>query len=367
MAIILLLAGTPLLKWADTPPKTVPGRVRSIDGLRGLLVLGVLFHQAASYHQFLQTGIWDLPPSRFYANLGQVGVTMFFMITGYLFWAQILKAQGRPNLTKLYVGRIFRIVPLYLFLVVVILVTVGVLTHWHLEQPPRLLVMEVARWLTGGVLGGGDVNNYLDTARISAYVTWTLHWEWLFYASLLVTSFFARGPILGTLLPLVGLLVAAALSQFYQDDFAFAAVLIFCVGMTAASARRVFAKPLKVPQWVLSTGIVGCLALVLLLFKNVCSTLPILILGVAFVLVMFDGTLFGLLLTRPAKRLGDISYGVYLLQGPIFFLVFASASVRAFANGSAWSYWTVVIIAALALTIVATATHVLIERPGIRA
>jgi hypothetical protein len=45
---------------------------------------------------------------------------------------------------------------------VVILVTVGVLTHWHLEQPPRLLVMEVARWLTGGVLGGSDVNNYLD-------------------------------------------------------------------------------------------------------------------------------------------------------------------------------------------------------------
>jgi hypothetical protein len=99
----------------------------------------------------------------------------------------------------------------------------------------------------------------------------------------------------------MGLLVAAALSQFHQDDFAFAAVLMFCVGMTAASARRVFAKPLKIPQWVLSTGIVGCLALVLLLFKNVCSTLPILILGVAFVLVMFDGTLFGLLLTRPAK------------------------------------------------------------------
>jgi hypothetical protein len=59
--------------------------------------------------------------------------------------------------------------------------------------------------------------------------------------------------------------------------------------------------------------------------------------------------------------------GIYLLQGPIFFLVFASASVRSFATESAWSYWTVVIIAALALTIVATATHVLIERPGIRA
>jgi peptidoglycan/LPS O-acetylase OafA/YrhL len=153
----------------------------------------------------------------------------------------------------------------------------------------------------------------------------------------------------------------------HHQDTAAAAVRAGRRCLRASSARLVFAKPLKIPQWVLSTGIVGCLALVLLLFKNVCSTLPILILGVAFVLVMFDGTLFGLLLTRPAKRLGDISYSIYLLQGPIFFLVFASASVRSFATESAWSYWTVVIIAALALTIVATATHVLIERPGIRA
>src|SRR5476651_103111 len=135
-AVILLLACTPLLKWADTPPTTVPARVHTIDGLRGFLALGVVFHHAAIYHQYLQTGIWDLPPSRFYANLGEVGVAMFFMITGYLFWAQILKAQGRPNLTKLYVGRVFRIIPLYLLLVAAMLLIVGVLTQWHLREPP---------------------------------------------------------------------------------------------------------------------------------------------------------------------------------------------------------------------------------------
>ena len=43
MAVILSLASTPLLKWADTPPTTVPARVHTIDGLRGFLALGVVF------------------------------------------------------------------------------------------------------------------------------------------------------------------------------------------------------------------------------------------------------------------------------------------------------------------------------------
>jgi peptidoglycan/LPS O-acetylase OafA/YrhL len=365
MAIILAIACTPLLQWADTPPTTVPARVRTIDGLRGFLALSVLFHHAAIYHQYLQTGTWDLPPSRFYANLGQFGVAMFFMITGYLFWAQMLKARGRPNLTKLFVGRIFRIAPLYLFLVVIILLTAGVFTQWHLVERPRTVAMEVARWLTSGVIGGGDVNHYADTARISAYVTWTLHYEWLFYGSLAVTSLFARSRILGILLPFVGLLVAALVLQIYPDNFSTAAVLMFCVGMTAASAKREFAKARELPQWALSTGIVGCVALVLLSCKDVSSTLPILILAVAFVLVIFGGTLFGLLLSRPAKRLGAISYGIYLLQGPVFFYLFAPASVRSWAIESVGAHWTLVIIAALLLTLLATATHALIERPGI--
>jgi peptidoglycan/LPS O-acetylase OafA/YrhL len=83
--------------------------------------------------------------------------------------------------------------------------------------------------------------------------------------------------------------------------------------------------------------------------------------------VIFGGTLFGLLLTRPAKRLGAISYGIYLLQGPIFFVLFAPASVRSAAAESAWVHWAVVMIAALALTLIATATHALIERPGVLA
>jgi peptidoglycan/LPS O-acetylase OafA/YrhL len=368
MAVVLALASTPLLRWADTPPKAVAARVHAIDGLRGFLALGVVFHHAAVYHQYLQSGQWALPPTRFYADLGPVAVAMFFMITGYLFWTQVLKAQGKLNLPKLYVGRVFRIVPLYLFLAVIVLLTVGVLTRWRLDEPPLALLKHVGRWLAGGVFIGRNVNNYAGTGLVAAYVTWTLSYEWIFYASLLVTSFLARMLIVGTLLPVAGLLMLAPLLQFHPDSIPLAAGLLFCAGMAAASTKNAFgATRLRMPQWVLSTGVVVCVAVVLLLFDSVYSTLPILILGVAFALVVFDATLFGLLLTRPAKRLGDISYGIYLLQGPVLFLAFAPPAARSAATESAWCHWIVVMIAVLALVMLATATHALIERPGIRA
>ena len=368
MAVVLLLAGTPLLRWADTAPTTVAARVHTIDGLRGFLALGVVFHHAAVYHQYLRTGQWVLPPTRFYTDLGQIGVTLFFMITGYLFWTQMLKADGRPNLPKLYVGRVFRIVPLYLFLVAVMLLTVGVQTRWHLNEPRLALVKEVSRWLAGGVFMEGDVNGDAGTGVISAHVTWSLQYEWFFYASLLVTSFFARQFVLGTLLPVVGCVAAAVLLRFYPDNSALAAALMFGVGMTVASVKSAFvAKPLKMPQWAMSTAAVGCLAVVVVSFDGVYDTLPILILGVAFALVVFDATVFGLLLTRPARRLGDISYGIYLLQGPVLFVMFAPASVRSAAAESAGVHWLVVMVATLALLMLATATHALIERPGIQA
>jgi peptidoglycan/LPS O-acetylase OafA/YrhL len=367
MAVILLFASSPLLKHADAPSRAIPARVHTIDGLRGFLAFGVVFHHAAIYHLYLQTGKWELPPSHFYAELGHVGVAMFFMITGYLFWTQMLKAGGKPNLAKLYLGRVFRIVPLYLFLVVVILLTVGVLTQWHLREPPLTLVKQVANWLAGGAVIGGNINGYVNTGQIAAGVTWTLHYEWIFYASLIVTSFFARKFIFGILLPVMGLLVAAPLLQFHPNNLYLTAALMFSAGMSVASAKKVFvARAGRMPQWALSTGFVGCVASVWF-FKSVYHTIPILILAVAFALVVFGATLFGVLLSRPAKRLGDISYGVYLLQGPVFFLLFAPPSVRALAIQSAWVHWAVVLIATLALVVVATATHTLIERPGIQA
>ena len=367
-ALLLGLASTPLLRSADAPPTDLAVRVGTIDGLRGLLALAVFFHHAAIWHQYIIIGEWRPPPSRFYANLGPAGVSMFFMITGYLFWSQMLKTRGRPNFLKLYVGRLFRIVPLYLVLAVIVLVSVDFATHWRLNESPFSVSNEVARWLAGGVLDVPDVNAY-HASLISASVTWSLSYEWMFYASLIVTAFFARNPLAGFLLPLVGLITVILLFYCGYRLFEAKIALLFSVGMIAAAVREPLASAALngIPQWALSAVAIGAAALAVMGFDGMYGVAPELLLGVGFLLIVSGATLFGLLLTRPARRLGDISYGIYLLQGPVLLLAFSFPALRVASAASPAVHWSLAAIAAAALTAFATLTHSLVERPGIQA
>jgi peptidoglycan/LPS O-acetylase OafA/YrhL len=367
-ALLLGLASTRLLRSADAPPTDLAVRVGTIDGLRGLLALAVFFHHAAIWHQYIIIGEWRPPPSRFYANLGPAGVSMFFMITGYLFWSQMLKTRGRPNFLKLYVGRLFRIVPLYLVLALIVLVSVGFATHWRLNESPFSVSNEVARWLAGGVLDVPDVNAY-HASLISASVTWSLSYEWMFYASLIVTAFFARNPLAGFLLPLVGLITVILLFYCGYRLFEAKIALLFSVGMIAAAVREPLASAALngIPQWALSAVAIGAAALAVIGFDGMYGVAPELLLGVGFLLIVSGATLFGLLLTRPARRLGDISYGIYLLQGPVLLLAFSFPALRVASAASPAVHWSLAVIAAAALTAFATLTHSLVERPGIQA
>lgn len=367
-ALLLGLASTPLFRAADAPPTDAAVRVSTLDGVRGLLALAVFFHHAAIWHQYLIIGEWRLPPSRFFANLGQAGVSMFFMITAYLFWSQMLKARGRPNFLKLYVGRLFRIVPLYLVLTLIVLGTVGFATHWRLNESPFQVATEVARWLAGGAVVVGDVNRYHETQLISAWVTWSLRYEWMFYASLIATAFFARSWLGGLLLPLIGLTIATLFGLRGRDLFEATLVLLFSVGMIAAAARKPLASAFGgIPQWALSAVAIVFVAIALTRFDGMYGVAPALLLGAGFLLIVSGTTVFGLLLTRPARRLGDISYGIYLLQGPVLFLAFSFPWARTASVGSPAVHWSLVATAAVALTACATLMHSLVERPGIHA
>ena len=368
LVAMMLVASSPVMKLADTPSTTTRARVYTIDGLRGFLAFGVFFHHSAVYHQYILTGKWAVPPSVFYTNIGHAGVTVFFMITGYLFWTQVLKAGGRPDFLKLYIGRVFRIFPLYLFLALIVLSVVGVLTQWRLQVALPTLFQGMISWLSGGILPVDEVNGYVDTWLIAAGVTWTLRFEWFFYASLLITAFFARNAVLRVVLPAAGYFSVGLLSVFHPTSMKASAASMFFAGMIVAVTKSSgLNRRLKAPQWAISSLIAVLVTLVLFFSAVVYGILSITALGLAFALVVFDGTIFGLLLTKGARRLGDISYGIYLLQGPVLFLVFWPPMVRAEALSSPWIHWCVIMTAALFLVALATATHVLIEKPGVQA
>ena len=370
LAVLLSLASLRVMHAADSPPSPHPNRISSLDGLRGFLALGVFFHHAAITYLYLLTGRWEPPPSRFYSLLGQVGVAVFFMITGYLFWGKTIKEHGRPDWLRLYVGRIFRIGPLYLFAIGSMLVIVMVKTRFHLNEPFGQLGRDLLPWLMlGFILGPGhDINKYSNTYLVLAGVTWTLRYEWFFYLSLLVTALVARRTYFHLYFAVTALTLAMSdVATIVRAEVAApvpVCIALFLIGMTCASLERSKMLP-KLPNLVSSGLVVALIAIVFGAFRNANMAGPLFFLGLAFLLVISGSNLFGLLTSRAARRLGDVSYGIYLLQGLVLTVVFSFSRIRTFDRASPVEHWIVVLVAAVLLVGVATVTHVLIERPGI--
>jgi peptidoglycan/LPS O-acetylase OafA/YrhL len=313
-------------------------------------------------HRFIETGIWDVPGSRFYALLGPVGVSLFFMITGFLFWGKMLRARGRPRWRELYLGRLFRIGPMYLFVVLVMLCIVFARTGFRLLESPDVVAGSVLQWLALGVIDTQpDVNGY-QASHVLAGVTWTISYEWAFYASLVATAYFARGRThLIFVFVALGLCLAGKV-VLRVDAMGFA--VLFLSGMAVASLLHENMK-LRMPDNVSSALALACLVVIFAASRSGYGVLTATLLALFFYLVCSGASVFGLLTTTPAHRLGNISYSLYLMQGLVLTVVFASDSIRNFAMASPQQYWAIGVVCACLLLLGSSLGYAIIERPGI--
>ena len=95
---------------ATTPPET-PHHIAALDGVRGIAVLSVLiFHGnggAQSSHKAIRMVSEAL-------QLGWAGVTLFFVLSGFLITNILWASRGRPQWwRRFYIRRALRIFPLY--------------------------------------------------------------------------------------------------------------------------------------------------------------------------------------------------------------------------------------------------------------
>lgn len=83
--------------------------VSSFDGLRGIAVMLVL-----GYHVFDVLHPLGLGPVTWIAEVGWVGVDIFFTLSGFLISGILLRTAGKENyFHNFYVRRLLRIFPLY--------------------------------------------------------------------------------------------------------------------------------------------------------------------------------------------------------------------------------------------------------------
>ena len=133
-------------------------RTETIDGLRGFLATAVFFHHALIYHLYLLSGIWQLPSSDFFIQLGQTGVSLFFMITGFLFFQKAIQSGGFIKWPSYIVSRIFRIGPIYFLAIGLMLLVIFVRSHWHLYVSGVTLLKQLSSFLFMGLVNVTAVN-----------------------------------------------------------------------------------------------------------------------------------------------------------------------------------------------------------------
>lgn len=346
------------------PP--LSGRYASIDGLRGYLAFLVFLHHACIWYFYLRSGNWSRPPSYFFNNFGQGGVALFFMITAFLFYVKLLAGRARGvDWTKLYLSRLLRLTPLYLFAMVLLVSIVAVLSGGRPGEPWPQLLQHLLQWLAFTALGAPDLNGVRDTAAIVAGVTWSLPYEWLFYLSLPVLALPLRiavpRPYMLISVTLMLLLVAAVVLKRPPPHhlFAFvagmvAAVLVQYPGFTRFAGGRSAA--------VLTAA---ALAVAFFLFPSAHDSLALLALATAFALIAGGCRLFGCLTWDVSRTFGEFAYSIYLLHGILLFVIFYFVIGPDQAQDlSPLQHWAVVAAATPVLIAISYLSFRFIEQPA---
>ena len=329
------------------------GRFESIDGLRGFLAIGVFFtHVMATYGYYAQ-GRW-YSASPVYALMGQAGVSLFFMITGFLFWRRVLRAKAGLDAPALYASRIRRLVPMYAVSVALVLLVVAVQSGFELREPVVPLLKELRTWLSFGFMSTSEINGVKDAHIINA-VYWTLAYEWSFYLALPMLALFARGWAFALL----------AVATIFFGIQAPITINFLCGALAALALERGLLDGRLARPWLAPVPI-AAIAVALLAFDEPNRSAAIGLLFVAFLFVVDGNTLFGLLRTRAAQLFGTVSYSFYLLHCIALFVTFRLVNaVTPVAQLTGAEHWAVAALAALGATLLSTLTYRRIEHPFI--
>ncbi|MES3014322.1 MAG: acyltransferase [Pseudomonadota bacterium] len=359
-ASLLVALGTALIVGKLFGIESPPGRNPAIDGLRGYLAFGVFLHHATVWYFHVRTGAWGLPPPSMYRELANTCVSLFFMITAYLFIGKLLDGRRRPvDWIQLFVSRILRLTPLYLLAMVGLFVAVGTLSGWSLRVPLGALLEQVGDWVAFSMIKAPDVNGVPGTTLLMAGVTWSLAYEWLFYLSLPLLAVLLRVKVSAVLV--VACTLCVVLLVINKPDAIFPTS--FVKGAVAAFVSRQLrvAALLRRPGF----GLLVLLAAWVAMFGHAPNAVVAVLVLAGFCVVACGNTVFGLLSNRAAIVLGDISYGVYLLHGLLLLLTFRF--ILGPARAAAFDpllHWGVVTIVGMAVVVAAATTYRHVERPA---
>jgi peptidoglycan/LPS O-acetylase OafA/YrhL len=328
--------------------------VPSIQGLRGVAALSVLMDH---FYDMPKGGVYDIPNPGFLPpiwpwlqsviNVGGHGVELFFMISGFLIPASLVR---HGSLAKFFADRVLRIMPVFAVLHLAVF-TVGPVVGYKFFR---------------GIGVGGYLEVFLANLLflpdvlglpIAQQNAWTLTYEWAFYIWFALT--FAAAVQLRNWVLAVPLIALGVLGVAQWPIVAF-----FGIGMLFSAVD--FRIPLT--GW---SGLVAGLICAAAMYASLVLLHPFFGLVPGFVLfgmVVAPGSGLGAALSAPALQyLGRISYSLYLVH-PFVLFPLQVIGLKLVVHGvDRWLLWGAFIGLGLVLSLLAsTLSYELIEVRGRR-
>ncbi|AZE73133.1 Acetyltransferase [Pseudomonas synxantha] len=364
VVILVALLTTSTISKTLVPPAE-HGRFLTIDGLRGYLAVFVFLHHSYIWFQYLRSGIWSAPASKLFVHLGQGGVALFFMITGFLFFSKILESRNKGvDWVRLYVSRFLRLTPLYVLSMFLLFVIVAVVTYGQPVESIKKITVDALQWLTFTIAGTPDLNGLQRTIVVNAGVAWSLPYEWFFYTSLPILAMLVGVKTPKTALLISAVSVVAFGMHYLQEEYQW----LFLGGMVAAVLVR-FDRFTSFARRKVSTFIVvGLLAYIVVRYPYLYTkTNPTCMLIVVFCLIAGGNSIFGILTHRLSRSLGELAYSIYLLHGILLYVVFKFiVGFSAASKLTSVEHWSIIVLLTPVLVAICGLTFRFIEKPSMQ-
>ena len=343
------------------PLELSPVKYPEIDGLRGYLAFCVFLHHSYIWQQFLVTKEWNEPDSHLFNHFGQTSVVLFFIITAFLFITKLLESQSDFDWSHYLKSRFFRLFPMYLFVVGFVLLFVGCYTHFEQRDSTLNILKSVGSWLFFTIDGPNDINGFKNTYLMNSGVTWTLPYEWMFYFLLPVFALAMRKKVKPKTLLVFTLTFLLIL---YINQGSIRHFMPFIGGIVAAVVlKKVTLKPItQKPVFTVITLILMVIAVVF--FDSGRQPIPLIYSSLCFIIIASGNSFFGLLTTTFSRKLGQITYSLYLVHGTLLFVVFYMLiGVEKASQLSTTEYWGIIALSVIPLLFISQLTFKYIELP----
>jgi peptidoglycan/LPS O-acetylase OafA/YrhL len=317
-------------------------RLGFLDVLRGVAALLVaLFHIG-------NAGPTANPPfhwiSHSLLNFGSFGVMLFFVVSGFIIPASL---ERRGSLVEFWIGRFFRLVPLFWLVVASVLVLYRLGVLWlpgYIFSYNKLLIL----------FGNGTLlTNFVGSPHLVA-PAWTLPYEICFYALtsvIFVTRFRHKSAAIALMLAAFALFASDAVlidsaltpSVSGNPDNHGNPILVLAIAAVTAAAAFVFARGRGMALY---AGVVGFVAMALFLNRS----WPI-HQATIFLMLMFTGTVVHRMYSGQMRMwLGWLTIGLVPVAATISFRLYFQAWDGGYGQvGGAW--WTESVAATMALAV----------------